>query len=129
MDQVCWPAEKKGTIFSMNKAKAHAPTEKGAVYHLRCRKGDVAEYSCFCRCDPGRTERIAASGDDWKEIASYREYRTLGGTYKGKPISATSTGIRYSGARYCIHELREVGAKIFIRGGTMHQQSVSSAGT
>jgi uridine phosphorylase len=101
----------------MSKAQAHAPTEKGAVYHLRCRKGDVAEY-VLLPGDPGRTERIAAFWDDWREIASYREYRTLGGTYKGKPISATSTGIGCPGAEICIHELREVGAKTCIRVGT-----------
>lgn len=101
----------------MGKPEAHAPTEEGAVYHIRCRKGDVAEY-VLLPGDPARTEKIAGSWDEWKEIASYREYRTLSGTYKGKPISATSTGIGCPGAEICIHELREVGARTCIRVGT-----------
>jgi uridine phosphorylase len=101
----------------MSKAKAHAPTEEGAAYHIRCKKGDVAEY-VLLPGDPARTDKIAEAWDTRREIASYREYRTLGGTYKGKPISATSTGIGCPGAEICIHELRDVGARTCIRVGT-----------
>ncbi|MGA2479116.1 MAG: nucleoside phosphorylase [Spirochaetia bacterium] len=101
----------------MAKVPAHAPTEEGATYHIRCRKGDVAEY-VLLPGDPGRTEKIAESWESSREIAFYREYRTLTGTYKGKPITTTSTGIGCPGAEICIHELHEVGARTCIRVGT-----------
>jgi uridine phosphorylase len=103
--------------MKMAKVKATAPTSGDAVYHIRCRKGEIPEY-VILPGDPGRTEKIAGFWDEWKEIANYREYRTLKGTYKGKPIASTSTGIGCPGGEICIHELNEVGAKTCIRVGT-----------
>lgn len=104
---------------SMNtkKTKATAPTEEGAVYHLRLKKGAISEY-VILPGDPGRTEKIASLWEDREEIAFYREYRTFRGKYKGMEIAATSTGIGCPGAEICIHELHEVGTKTCIRVGT-----------
>jgi uridine phosphorylase len=96
---------------------ASAPKSGKAMYHIRCEKGDVPRY-VIIPGDPGRTEKIAEYWDEWKEVANYREYRTLNGKYKGMDIAATSTGIGCPGAEICIHELNEIGADTCIRVGT-----------
>ena len=99
------------------KIKASAPTEDNAVYHIRLKKGDVPRY-VIIPGDPGRTKKIASFWDNAEELASYREYHTIRGDYKGMPIAATSTGIGCPGAEICIHELNEVGVDTCIRVGT-----------
>ena len=59
-------------------------------YHLRVKPGDVARY-VLLPGDPDRVLRIAKQLDDAKEVVFAREYRTVTGTYKGIPVSATST--------------------------------------
>ena len=99
------------------KNKASAPKSGAAMYHIRCKKGEIPRY-VIIPGDPGRTEKIAGYWDNWKEVANYREYRTLKGKYKGMDIASTSTGIGCPGAEICIHELNEVGADTCIRVGT-----------
>ncbi len=101
---------------TINKASApHA--ENTGVYHLRLKKGDIPGY-VLLPGDPGRTLRIAKNWDNVKEVAYYREYKTVTGTYKGMPLATTSTGIGCPGAEICIHELNVVGAHTCIRVGT-----------
>lgn len=99
------------------KNKASAPKSGEAMYHIRCKKGDVAPY-VILPGDPGRGDKIASFWEERKEIASYREYHTISGKYKGMPISASSTGIGCPGAEISIHELNQVGAETCIRVGT-----------
>ena len=98
--------------------KALAPTDnEGKVYHLRLEKGDVPPYMIL----PGAPERtliIAQNWEDVKEVASYREYKTVTGNYKNMPIGTTSTGIGAASSEIAIHELNELGVHTCIRVGT-----------
>ena len=86
-------------------------------YHLRVSPGDVAKY-VLLPGDPDRVLRIAKYLDNAIEIGFHREYRTCTGTYKGIPISATSTGIGCPSAAIAVEELANVGATHFIRVGS-----------
>jgi len=86
-------------------------------YHLRVRPGDVAKY-VLLPGDPDRVLRIAKYLDNAREIGYHREYRTCTGSYKGIPISATSTGIGCPSAAIAVEELANVGATHFIRVGS-----------
>ncbi len=68
--------------------------------------------------DPGRVPLIAGFWDEARLIASHREYTTYTGTYRGTPISATSTGIGSPSTAIAVEELLRVGADTFIRVGT-----------
>jgi len=98
--------------------RATAPTTAdNAVYHLKLKQGDVPEYLLL----PGAPERtlvIAESWQDVNEIASYREYKTVTGSYKGMPQAATSTGIGGASSEICLHELHTLGVHTCIRVGT-----------
>lgn len=104
--------------MSDNKNKASAPkADNEGVYHLRLRKGDVPPYVII----PGAPERTLEIAKDWenvKEVASYREYKTVRGEYKGIDIATTSTGIGAAGSEICLHELNVLGVHTCIRVGT-----------
>ena len=100
----------------INKASAPKADNEG-VYHLRLKQGDVPGYVIL----PGAPERalkIAKNWEDAKEIASYREYKTVVGKYKGMEMAATSTGIGGPSSEICIHELNTLGVHTCIRVGT-----------
>ena len=98
--------------------KASAPTAANdGVYHLQLRKGDVPPY-VILPGDPGRTLRIANNWNNVKEVAHYREYKTVTGSYEGMFQAATSTGIGCPGAEICIHELNVLGVHTCVRVGT-----------
>ena len=61
-------------------------------YHLQLDAGDVAPY-VLLPGDPGRVAVVAEQWDDARHVATNREYVTYTGTYRGAPISCTSTGI------------------------------------
>jgi len=102
----------------LKKLSASIPqTTENRQYHIACKPGDVAPY-VLLPGDPGRVPRIVRYWDNSKKVASHREYVTYTGTYKGAPISATSTGIGGPAAAIAIEELLRVGAHTFIRVGT-----------
>jgi uridine phosphorylase len=86
-------------------------------YHIKCKPGDVAPY-VLLPGDPGRVEVVASFWDQAEKIAQNREYVTYTGTYKGAPISCTSTGIGCPSTAIALEELARIGAKTFIRIGT-----------
>ena len=86
-------------------------------YHIHCREGDVAEC-VLLPGDPGRVEKIASHWDSARQVAANREYVTYTGTYKGVPISCTSTGIGCPSTAIAMEELARVGARTFVRVGT-----------
>jgi uridine phosphorylase len=88
-----------------------------AQYHIKCREGDIAPY-VLLPGDPGRVSIVAAGWDEARPIAQNREYTTYTGTYKGAPISCTSTGIGCPSTAIALEELARVGARVFIRIGT-----------
>jgi uridine phosphorylase len=98
--------------------KASAPkAQNNGVYHLQLQDGDVPPYVIL----PGAPERTLIIAQDWenaKEVASYREYKTVSGEYKGVKIACTSTGIGGPSSEICIHELNVLGVHTGIRVGT-----------
>ena len=86
-------------------------------YHIRCKPGDVAKY-VLMPGDPDRVLRIAKHLENAREIVFHREYRTCTGTYKGIPVSATSTGIGCPSTAIAVEELANIGATHFIRVGS-----------
>ena len=100
------------TIFDKS-----ATTRDILQYHLRVRPGEVADY-VLLPGDPGRVTLIAEHLDEAREVADHREYRTITGSYRGIPVSATSTGIGCPSAAIAIEELCNVGASHFIRVGS-----------
>ena len=98
--------------------RASAPrAENTGVYHLQLKQGDVPGYVLL----PGAPERcpvIAKNWDNAREVASYREYKTIVGSYKGTPIATTSTGIGGASSEICIHELNVLGVHTCIRVGS-----------
>lgn len=98
--------------------RASAPkSDNGEVYHLRLKKGDIPGYVILPGA-PERTLKIAKNWQDVKELASYREYKTVSGSYKSMPIACTSTGIGGPSSEICIHELNTIGVHTCIRVGT-----------
>jgi len=86
-------------------------------YHLKLSPGDVAPY-VLLPGDPGRVPLVASMWDESHEVASNREYVTFTGTYRGVPISCTSTGIGCPSTAIAMEELARVGATTFVRIGT-----------
>jgi uridine phosphorylase len=86
-------------------------------YHLKLAPGDVAPY-VLLPGDPGRVPLVASMWDEAREVASNREYVTFTGTYRGVPISCTSTGIGCPSTAIAMEELARVGARTFVRIGT-----------
>ena len=86
-------------------------------YHVRLSPGDVAPY-VLLPGDPGRVKVIASLWDEARHVASNREYVTFTGTYRGVPISCTSTGIGSASTAIALEELARVGATTFVRIGT-----------
>lgn len=86
-------------------------------YHLQIDLGDVAPY-VLLPGDPGRVETIASFWDEARHVATNREYVTYTGTYKGAPISCTSTGIGAPSTAIALEELARCGATTFFRVGT-----------
>jgi uridine phosphorylase len=89
----------------------------GLQYHIQCQEGDIAPY-VLLPGDPGRVSIVAAHWDESHKVAQNREYVTYTGTYKGVPISCTSTGIGCPSTAIALEELARVGARVFIRIGT-----------
>ncbi len=86
-------------------------------HHIRCLPGDVAD-KVLLPGDPERAERTAELLDDAHHVATNREYAVYTGTYRGMPVSVTSTGIGCPSTAIAIEELVAVGARTLIRTGT-----------
>jgi uridine phosphorylase len=86
-------------------------------YHVRLSPGDVAP-AVLLPGDPGRVEVVASLWDEARHVASNREYVTFTGTYRGVPISCTSTGIGSPSTAIALEELARAGATTFVRIGT-----------
>ena len=86
-------------------------------YHVKLAPGDVAPY-VLLPGDPGRVPIVASYWDKAREVARNREYVTYTGTYRGAPISCTSTGIGAASTAIALEELARIGATTFVRIGT-----------
>lgn len=83
--------------------------------HIMC--SEVAPY-VLVPGDPGRAEKAASFFDKAEKASEYRGFVTYTGSYRGIPVSATSTGIGCPSAMIVIEELIKAGAKTLIRIGT-----------
>lgn len=64
----------------------------GSVFHIHLLPEQLRDNIIMCG-DPGRVDMIASYFDTKEFEVSSREFHTIGGTYKGKPIMAISHGI------------------------------------
>lgn len=67
-------------------------SEAGRIYHLNLLPSEVADKILLVG-DPARVNQIASFFDTIECDVTHREFHTITGTYKGKRISAMSTGI------------------------------------
>lgn len=68
--------------------------------------------------DPARADTVASHLEDAKLLASNREFRSWQGTYKGKKMLVTSTGIGAASCAIAVEELIQCGVHNLIRIGS-----------
>ena len=78
----------------------------------------VAEYVIFSG-DPWRVDMVKNYLDNPEKIAFKREFNTYTGTYKGIPVTVTSTGMGAPTAAIAMEEMYEAGMKVAVRMGTV----------
>lgn len=76
----------------------------GTIFHLHIHPDQLTDRIILCG-DPGRVDMIASFFDTKTFEVSSREFHTIGGTYKGKPIMALSHGIGPDNMDIVINEL------------------------
>lgn len=86
-------------------------------FHIGVAPGEVSTIALLPG-DPFRVPLIAEHLSDVREVAHQREHRTMVGTYRGHPITATSTGMGCPSTAIAVEELARVGVTSFIRVGS-----------
>lgn len=86
--------------------------------YLKASKDEISKYVIFSG-DPARVEMLQKLLDNPKHIAFNREFNTYTGTYKGIPITISSTGIGAPSAAIAMEELYECGMEVAVRMGTI----------
>lgn len=86
-------------------------------YHIAIAPGQVSSVALLPG-DPFRVPLVAEFLTGVKDIAHNREHRTMSGWYKGKQITATSTGMGCPSTAIAVEELVRVGVTSFIRVGS-----------
>lgn len=64
----------------------------GSAFHIHLRPDQLRENIIFVG-DPGRVDMVASYFDSIDYEVSSREFHTIGGTYRGKPVMVISHGI------------------------------------
>ncbi len=77
----------------------------------------IAKYVIFSG-DPWRVEILSKLLDEPKHVAFNREFNTYTGTYKGIPVTVSSTGIGAPSAAIAMEEMYQCGMEVAIRMGT-----------
>ena len=103
--------------MSFKSKSAEKPEAGGLQYHIRLKKGDIPPY-VLIPGDPGRVNKIVSLWDKSREVANYRQYHTMKGTYKGTKLACISSGIGSPGLLVAMEELLRIGVHTFIRVGT-----------
>ena len=97
--------------------------DKGSVglgakqFHIDVAPGEVSTIALLPG-DPFRVPLVAEYLDDAREVAHKREHRTMVGTYKGRSITVTSTGMGCPSTAIAVEELARVGVTSFVRVGS-----------
>lgn len=86
-------------------------------YHIGVAPGEVSTVALLPG-DPFRVPMVAEFLTDVQEVAHKREHRTMVGTYKGRRITATSTGMGCPSTAIAAEELIRVGVTSLIRVGS-----------
>lgn len=86
-------------------------------YHIGIAPGEVSSVALLPG-DPFRVPLVAEFLTDVKTVAHQREHMTMVGTYKGRSITATSTGMGCPSTAIAVEELIRVGVTSFIRVGS-----------
>lgn len=86
-------------------------------YHIAIAPGEVSSVALLPG-DPFRVPLIAEFLTDVTHVAHNREHKTITGDYKGKRITATSTGMGCPSTAIAVEELIRVGVTSFIRVGS-----------
>ncbi|PZU39554.1 MAG: phosphorylase [Microbacterium sp.] len=86
-------------------------------YHIGIAPGEVSSVALLPG-DPFRVPFVAEFLTDVREVAHNREHRTMTGWYKGRHITATSTGMGCPSTAIAVEELARVGVTSFIRVGS-----------
>lgn len=89
-----------------------------STLYLGADTSTVAPYVIFSG-DPWRVEVLKKYLDNPQHVAFKREFNTYTGTYKGVPVTATSTGIGAPSAAIAMEEMYESGMKVAVRMGTV----------
>lgn len=86
-------------------------------YHIGIEPGEVSSVALLPG-DPFRVPFVAEFLTDVREVAHNREHRTMTGWYKGRHITATSTGMGCPSTAIAVEELARVGVRSVIRVGS-----------
>jgi len=86
--------------------------------YMNVDSADIAKNVLFSG-DPWRVETVAGYLTDPKRVAFKREFNTYTGTYKGMPVTVTSTGIGAPSAAIAMEEMYEAGMEVAVRMGTV----------
>ena len=86
-------------------------------YHIGVAPGEVSSVALLPG-DPFRVPLIAEFLSNVKTVAHQREHLTMTGTYQGRLITATSTGMGCPSTAIAVEELIRVGVTSFIRVGS-----------
>jgi len=76
----------------------------GSIYHLCLKPGDIADHIVIVG-DPGRVPEISALFDHVELEKANREFVTHTGTYRGRRVTAMSTGIGIDNIDIVMNEL------------------------
>jgi uridine phosphorylase len=68
--------------------------------------------------DPARARAVGERLDEARELASNREYVSIGGSYHGVPVTVVSHGVGGPGAGVAFEELCRGGVRRIVRAGT-----------
>ncbi len=86
-------------------------------FHIGVAPGEVSTVALLPG-DPFRIPLIAEHLTDVREVAHNREHRTIVGTYGGRQITATSTGMGCPSTAIAVEELIRCGVTSFVRVGS-----------
>jgi uridine phosphorylase len=86
-------------------------------FHIDVAPGEVSTVALMPG-DPFRVPLVAEYLEGAREVAHKREHRTMVGTYKGRDVTVTSTGMGCPSTAIATEELARVGVTSFIRVGS-----------
>lgn len=89
-----------------------------STLYLGADRSDIAKYVLFSG-DPWRVDVLKQYLEKPVHVAFKREFNTYTGSYKGVPVTVTSTGIGAPSAAIALEEMYEAGMEVAVRMGTV----------